>query len=281
MSILTEYHATEVKGFRTFEKLSFQKFGKQPKILKDEACFMFLLNGKFQIRTPLQTTILSKNEGLLSNCGDYLFEDINKDGEGGLIEALGVYFHPELLKDIFQDTQVKWRERKYIAYKMDIGTLLENYKNTLLHYFSHPQLFDEEMQLLKIKELLLILSKSENAPTVQHLISSLFSPQEYDFREVIEKNIYASLSIPEMAVLCGMSPATFKRRFKELYQTPPAEYIKTRKLEKAALLLRTGNQRITDILFDCGFESISSFNRVFKKHFTLSPTQYRLSQNEQ
>jgi len=281
MSVIQAYQSTEVKGFKTFEKLSFQNFGKQPKILENEACFMFLLNGSFQIRTPLKSVVLSKNEGLLSKCGDYLYEDIYKEDEGELIEVIGVYFHPDIIKDIFLDVKVKWRQQKYVAYKMDVGTLLENYKNTLLHYFLHPALFDEEMQLLKIKELLLILSKTENAPTVQHLISSLFSPQEYEYRDVIERNVYASLSIPQLAILCGMSTATFKRRFGELYQTSPAEYLKTRKLEKAAHLLGTGSQRITDILFDCGFESISSFNRAFKKQFNLSPSAYRLSQNGQ
>ena len=158
---------------------------------------------------------------------------------------------------------------------MDIDILLENYKNTLLHYFSFPSLFDEEMQLLKIKELLLILSKTESAPTVQHLIASLFSPQDYDFREVIENNIYATLSIPEMTVLCGMSPTTFKRKFSELYQDSPAEYIRKRKLERATQLLKSGNLRISDIVFDCGFESVSSFNRAFKKQYKVSPTAFR------
>jgi len=281
MSIIQSYQSTDVKGFKTFEKLSFQNFGRQPKILQDEACFMFLLNGSFQIRTPLKSVVLSKNEGLLSKCGDYLYEDIYKEDEGELIEIIGVYFHPKLIKDIFQETQVTWNKQKYVAYKMEVDPLLKNYKNTLLHYFIHPTLFDEEMQLLKIKELLLILSKTENAPTVQHLISSLFSPQEYDFREIIEKNIYASLSIAQLAILCGMSTATFKRKFGELYKTSPADYIKNRKLEKAASVLRSGNQRITDILFDCGFESISSFNRCFKKKYQLSPTAYRMSQIEQ
>lgn len=276
-----EYQFTEVKGIKTFEKLSFRNFGRQPKILKNEACFMFLLNGSFQIRTPLKSVVFSKNEGLLSNCGDYIYEDIDPKEEAELIEVIGVYFPPKLIKDIFQEISVKWNEGKYVAYRMSVDTLLENYKNTLLHYFQHPILFDEEMQMLKVKELLLILSKTENAPTVHHLISSLYTPQEYDFRKIIESNMYASLSIPELAILCGMSTASFKRKFGELYDTSPAEYLKTRKLEKAAHLLRTGTQRVTDILYDCGFESISTFNRAFKQHYKLSPSAYRLSQNGQ
>ncbi|MBL4594631.1 MAG: helix-turn-helix transcriptional regulator [Flavobacteriales bacterium] len=212
---------------------------------------------------------------MLPKCGDYFYEDIQKEDENEMVIALGVYFHPELLKDIFLKTGTEWNNRKYVAYKMNVDELLENYKTTLLYYFNHPILFDEEMQLLKIKELLLILSKTENAPTVKHLISSLFYPQEYDFREVIEKNIYATLSLPELAILTNMSIATFKRKFNELYQESPAEYIKKRKLEKAMKLLISNNSRITDIIFDCGFESNSSFNRAFKKKYQLSPTAYR------
>jgi len=270
-----KYQSIETRGFKTFEKASFKKFGRQPKILHNEACFMFLLNGAFQIRTPIKSVVLSKNEGMLSKCGDYFYEDTQKEEQNEMITAIGIYFHPELLKDIFQKSNIKWNERKYVAYKVNIDTLLENYKNSLLYYFSNPSLFDEEMQLLKIKELLLILSKTENAPTVQHLISSLFSPQDYNFKEVIENNMYATLSIPEMATLCGMSLTSFKRKFSELYQDSPADYIRKQKLERATQLLSSGNLRISDIVFDCGFESISSFNRAFKKQYKVSPTSFR------
>ena len=273
--MIHEVQSIETKGFRTFEKASFKNFGRQPKLLHDEACFMFLLNGSFQIRTPLKSVVLSKNEGMLSKCGDYLYEDIQSKDQNEMIIALGIYFHPELIKDIFYNSKVNWNKRKYVAYKMDVGLLLENYKNSLLHYLNHPALFDEEMQLLKIKELLLILSKTENAPSIQHLVASLFSPQDYDFREIIESNLYAALSIPEMAMLCGMSPTSFKRKFGELYLDSPADYIRKRKLERAAQLLTTGSLRISDIVFDCGFESISSFNRAFKKQYEVSPTAFR------
>ena len=278
--MIHEYQFTEVRGLKTFEKNTFKDFGRQPKLLQNEACFMFLLNGTFQIRTPLKSVVLCKNEGLLSKCGDYLYEEIQKEDDNELVTAIGICFHPELIKDIFKSSKIKWNERKYVAYKMDVGVLLENYKNSLLHYFSHPSLFDEEMQLLKIKELLLILSKTENAPTVQHLISSLFSPQEYDFRKVIENNLYATLSIPEMAVLCGMSTTSFKRKFSELFQDSPADYLRKQKLARAAQLLTSGNLRISDIVFDCGFESISSFNRAFKKQYKTSPSSFRQSISE-
>lgn len=136
---------------------------------------------------------------------------------------------------------------------------------------------DDNIIVNKLKELLLILSKSENAHSVNEFVSSLFTPYEYDFTEIIQKNLFSNLSLKELAKLCNCSLATFKRKFAEHYKESPTKYFTQKKLKRAAQLLQLKAKSIGDIAFDCGFETASTFNKAFKKHFGKSPSQFRLS----
>ena len=141
----------------------------------------------------------------------------------------------------------------------------------------NPSIVDDNIIINKQKELLILLSKSENSSSIQEFINSLFSPLEYNFRDVIEKNIYSDLTIQEFAYLCNMSEATFKRKFVSIYNQSPAKYIQLKKLSRAKQLLKTQPSTIANVAYDCGFSSPSSFNKSFKKNFGLTPTEYRMS----
>ena len=73
-----------------------------------------------------------------------------------------------------------------------------------------------------------------------------------------------------------LSLSSFKREFKKNYNDTPARYIRTKRLEKAAELLRISEERITDIAFDCGFTDLANFSKLFHKKFSNSPSNYRL-----
>ena len=72
-----------------------------------------------------------------------------------------------------------------------------------------------------------------------------------------------------------MSPASFRRKFKEAMGITPLDYIHAVRIERACGMLRTGNLSILEISLAVGFESISSFNRQFMTIMGVSPNQYR------
>jgi AraC-like DNA-binding protein len=144
----------------------------------------------------------------------------------------------------------------------------------------NPTIADENLILTKLKELLLLLSKSEKASSINEFVNSLFVPYEYNFNEIIQQNLYSNLSLPEFAHLCNSSLATFKRKFTEFYKESPAKYILQKKLEKSIQLIRHKSKPISEIAYECGFETISNFDKAFKKQYGKSPSEYRLSQND-
>jgi AraC family transcriptional regulator, exoenzyme S synthesis regulatory protein ExsA len=157
---------------------------------------------------------------------------------------------------------------------------MKSFIDSINFIFDNPKLADENLTVTKLKELLLLLSKSEKASSIQTFVHSLFVKHEYHFNDVIQRNLYSNLSLQELAHLCNMSLATFKRKFAVYYNASPARYILQKKLDQSLLLLNHQSKPISEIVYECGFETISNFDRVFKKQFGKSPTEYRLSQND-
>jgi AraC-like DNA-binding protein len=78
--------------------------------------------------------------------------------------------------------------------------------------------------------------------------------------------------------MTNLSLSSFKREFKKNYNDSPANYIRNKKLEKAADLLLISEERITDIAFDCGFNDLANFSTLFHDKFNCTPSAYRLNQ---
>ena len=83
------------------------------------------------------------------------------------------------------------------------------------------------------------------------------------------------MSIEELATLANLSLSSFKRSFQKHYATSPAKYIRQRKLEKAAKLLKSTSLRISQIGYDCGFVDLAHFSKTFQKAYGVSPSDYR------
>lgn len=126
------------------------------------------------------------------------------------------------------------------------------------------------------------LSRCENART---LASSSYAKVtvEDDSRRIlkvknfISKNYMDELRLPELASLAGMSSSAFSRFFKLHTGRNISEYIIDLRLGYAARMLVDTAKSISEIGFDCGFNNLSNFNRIFKKKKGCSPSEFRKS----
>lgn len=132
------------------------------------------------------------------------------------------------------------------------------------------------MLILKLKEIILLLSQTQNAAAIQIILSQLFSPSIYTFKQIIDTHLFSQISIEELAQLNNLSLSSFKREFAKLYNDTPANYLKAKKLEKAAELLSLSDKRISEIAFDCGFNDLANFNKSFRSKYSITPKNYRL-----
>jgi AraC family transcriptional regulator, exoenzyme S synthesis regulatory protein ExsA len=281
--MILEQTEIKYKGKVIFERLVMStNFKRVPKLFtEDEACFLFLTKGAFHFRTPTNFLTFTEGDGMLSKCGNYFIESvsINQKTEHQVISAIGAFFYPTMIKSFFQtDLSIGQFQNNFDTTKISIEPLMKSFIDSINFMLDNPKIADENLIVTKLKELLLLLSKSEKASSINEFVNSLFVPHEYSFNEIIQQNLYSNLSLPEFAHLCNSSLATFKRKFTELYKESPAKYILQKKLGKAIQLLQLKSKPISEIAFECGFETISNFDKVFKKQFGKSPTKYRLSQ---
>ena len=94
-------------------------------------------------------------------------------------------------------------------------------------------------------------------------------------RQYIAANSQEELSLAEVAKQAGMSPFYFCKMFKKITGVNFAHYVSGIRVEKAKNLLLNPNYRISEIAYEIGFQSLTHFNRVFKKIAGQSPTEYR------
>jgi AraC-like DNA-binding protein len=246
---------------------------------ENEACFIFVNQGGFQIRSQIEIVQVNKETALLAKCLNYYYEMVKKPGETrDNVEVVGILLYPELIKDLFAFDINKSNHRVDFNLKqVQVYKLLEHYKESVILLLDHPELADEELIKNKLREFVILMTKTINAPSELDFLAAMFKPNFAKFEEVIQKNLYANLSLEELSHLCHMSLSTFKRKFKEVYNESPSKYLNKKKINKSIELLKMNDLRISDISYDLGFESLTTFNRVFKQQTGKSPSEYRLS----
>lgn len=118
--------------------------------------------------------------------------------------------------------------------------------------------------------------------------SSDSSPVKPDIRSLkkiklitqyIEENYQSEISIEKMAEICDFSQSHFMKFFKKNMGIPFISYLNEYRLIIASRLLLTSSSSIIYIAQECGFDNLSYFNRLFRKKFSMTPSQFRHQQS--
>ena len=83
------------------------------------------------------------------------------------------------------------------------------------------------------------------------------------------------LDVDDMAAAAKLSRAHFSREFRRAFGETPHQYLLTRRMERAAALLRNTDRSVADICFTVGLSSVGSFTTTFGRVFGMTPTEYR------
>jgi AraC-like DNA-binding protein len=105
-------------------------------------------------------------------------------------------------------------------------------------------------------------------PPARHLVRA---------KDLADARYAEPLSVAGLARAAGLSPAHFSREFRSAFGESPHAYLLTRRLERAAALLRTTDRSVAEICFSVGLRSLGSFTSSFARVYGLSPTAYRAS----
>jgi AraC-like DNA-binding protein len=94
-------------------------------------------------------------------------------------------------------------------------------------------------------------------------------------RDLADARYAEPLDVDDLARAAGLSRAHFSREFRRAFSESPHQYLLTRRLERAAALLRTTDWSVAEICLSVGLRSIGSFTTSFGRMYGASPTAYR------
>jgi AraC-like DNA-binding protein len=105
-------------------------------------------------------------------------------------------------------------------------------------------------------------------PPARHLLRA---------KDLADARYFDPLTVADLARAAGLSPAHFSREFRRTFGEPPHQYLLTRRLERAAALLRNTDRSVTDICFAVGLVSVGSFTASFQRVYGAAPVAYRMA----
>ncbi|MEO1485526.1 MAG: AraC family transcriptional regulator [Bacteroidota bacterium] len=276
--MILSYDSYQLKETKVFEKVVFRPPYKPAVTFEKEACFIYPIVGEGMLYGGLEHGAVTSKESILMKCGSFV-NHWKSAGENEFCEIIAIHVHPGILDFIYENNPPEFLKSKnttrtQVFTKIPQKTVIDEYIKGLLFYFENPSLINEDLIVLKLKELILLLYNIDY-PGIRDLLQSLFDPVTLGFKTIIQSQLFQELDIKDYADLTNMSVSTFKRRFKELFKDTPAHYINTKRLEKAAELLQLTDKRITDVCYECGFSSLSTFSKSFSKKYQVAPSEYK------
>jgi AraC-like DNA-binding protein len=103
-------------------------------------------------------------------------------------------------------------------------------------------------------------------PPARHLLRA---------KDLADARYAEPLTVADLAAAAGLSPAHFSREFRRTFGEAPHQYLLTRRLERAAALLRNTDRTVTEICFAVGLASLGSFTTSFRRVHGVAPLAYR------
>jgi AraC-like DNA-binding protein len=103
-------------------------------------------------------------------------------------------------------------------------------------------------------------------PPARHLLRA---------KDLADARYTTPLTVDDLAAAAGLSRAHFSREFRRAFGESPHAYLLTRRLERAAALLRMTDHSVADICLSVGLRSVGSFTTSFTRTYGMSPTAYR------
>jgi AraC-like DNA-binding protein len=103
-------------------------------------------------------------------------------------------------------------------------------------------------------------------PPARHLLKA---------KDLADARYFDQIDVDDMARAAGLSRAHFSRQFRRAFGESPHQYLLTRRLERAAALLRYTDRSVADVCMSVGLQSVGSFTTSFKRMYGKSPTAYR------
>ncbi|MBC7846933.1 MAG: helix-turn-helix transcriptional regulator [Flavobacterium sp.] len=239
-----------------------------------EHIFLYQLSGSLTINDANREYKVATGEFCLAK-RNHLARYVKEPPVGGEYKTISVSLSQVFLREFSQ--QFGYTSEGAVTQdaivKIESNESLEKYISSLTPYFDSKGFEQEEIVLLKTKELVFLLIKL--APELKNILFDFKDPGKIDLEAFMNRNFKFNISMERFSYMSGRSLTTFKRDFEKTFKSPPGRWLLQRRLKEAYYLIHKKGKKASEVYLEVGFEDISHFSRSFKKMFGIVPSKIR------
>lgn len=261
----TRYLSTDIK-LSCIEEKTFRA-----EVQLEHHSLVWIISGETKIVLADSTYIFKAGDIFLFP-RNQLATNINYAKNGLPHKAIAMHFTIKRLQDFYAKN--KPAPGQVYPHKIRIfekHPLLENCLASMLPYFDLKVPVPENLITIKIEEAVNILRLIDK--NIDGLLANFDKPGKIDLAGFMEQNYMFNMTMDKFSYLSGRSLTTFKRDFKNLYHTTPQKWLTQKRLELAHYQLSEKKRKPSEVYVEAGFENLSHFTYIFKKHFGYTPTE--------
>lgn len=241
----------------------------------EENAVIYVLEGDKLFSSSNSEVRVQKGDVLFVKRGYYLMsESINE-----AYKSLVFFIDEKILKEfVSQNLELFENTTSIDPNSSWLLTLKSNeafgkYIESILPYFKSKTKYLNQFLKLKVQELLLHLLEFDPNNQLKNLLFSIYTGQKADLEFILNTFYLKPLNLDELAKLSGRSLSAFKREFHELFSQSPGQWIKDKKLEHAAFLIKNKMGNVEEVAETIGYESVSHFIKSYKEKYGHTPNK--------
>jgi AraC family transcriptional regulator, exoenzyme S synthesis regulatory protein ExsA len=271
----SEFESLKIQDM-TFVAYRNEVYPSRYEVFFEEHAVIFILEGEKKFINPTQEVHVQKGNILFVQRGYYLMsESINES-----YKSLVFFFDEKLLKEFVGMHKEIFASNLSPTISTDFPILIwkatdkfQLFIDSIFPHFENKTPLLNHFLRLKFQELLLHLLEIDPTHQLQTILFRLYKGQKANLDFLMNSYYLKPLNINELARLSGRSLSAFKRDFETHFHTSPALWIKNKRLEHAAFLLKNADQNVSEISSEIGYESVSHFIKAYKAKYGFTPKQ--------
>ncbi len=267
-----ELNIENSQSVQIFDYSSSNEIAKQ-QIILNKNTFSFLIEGNKEVVFDNSTLSIDNSKFLIMKSGHCLMTEKLSDIRN--YRSVLLFFASEtLLKFIRKNELNKTELNEYKSvYSFRYDKFIYRFVNSLLDISKLSQNIQKKLLEVKLEEIMLYLIAIYGTEFLYSLLEKSNDTSQ-NFIQTVETNWMNKLSLKELAFLCNMSVSTFKREFEKHYAESPIKWFQNKRLEYAHHLIFQEQKSSSEIYFEVGYESLSSFIQAYKSKFGITPKQH-------
>lgn len=264
---LENFQSVQIFDYRSSKEIIKQQ------IILNQHTFSFLIEGNKDVVFDNSKLSIDNSKLLIMKSGNCLMTE--KLSEIRNYRSVLLFFTSETLLKFIRKNELnptKLKDFKSV-YSFEYNEFIKRFVNSLLDISILSKDVQKKLLEVKFEEIMLYLIAIHGTDFF-YALTEKSSDISQKFIQTVETNWMSKLTLKELAFLCNMSISTFKREFEKHYTESPIKWFQNKRLEYAHHLLYLQKKNASEIYFEVGFESLSSFIQAYKSKYGVTTKQH-------